>query len=329
MHARVMIETFPIRGRFSISRGARTEAEVVRVELAAEGFTGHGECVPYLRYGETAKGVAEQIEAVMAAHPISLERRVLEEIMPAGAARNALDCALIDLEAQVLGVSAAQLLGLPQKAAALTTAFTISLDSPQAMARAAQNAASFPILKLKLGGEGDAERLAAIRGVVPRARLIVDANEAWSAAALPRLLACCDLYGVELVEQPLAANADAVLTRGRQAISLCADESIHDLASLDGVAERYDAINVKLDKTGGLTHALALIAAARARDLKIMVGCMLGTSLGVAPALLAARLADWVDLDGPLLLASDRTPSVIYEKGLLVDDAPRLWGHRR
>ena len=321
----VAIERFPIRGRFAIARGARTDAEVVVATLKADGLTGRGECVPYARYGETPQGVAVAI-AAMADRIEGLDRKALQTAMPAGAARNALDCALIDLDCKRAGVDAAQLLSVDPGSGHILTGYTISLDTPQAMARAALDAARFPLLKIKLGGAGDGERLAAIRAALPQTRLIVDANEAWSPQSLETMLAACADHAVELVEQPLPAGGDAALTPGRHPFAICADESVHDLASLDAIADRYDAINVKLDKTGGLTHALTLIAAARARGLKVMVGCMLGTSLGAAPALVAARLADWVDLDGPLLLASDRSPAITYQDGRLLDPARGLWG---
>lgn len=325
----VRAETFPIRGRFSISRGAKTVAEVVVTELTAHGFVGRGECVPYARYGETVAGVMRDIANIAADLPELPDLKALEKHMPPGAARNGLDCALVDLHCQINGVPATQLLGLEPTEHEVVTAYTISLDTPPAMALAAETAKDYPLLKIKLGGTGDQDRLAAIRAAAPNARLIGDANEGWSGQELDEMLSTCAHYGVEMVEQPLPAGADQMLVAGRAEPLLCADESVHDLSSLDAIVGHYDAINVKLDKTGGITDALDLIRAARERGLKVMVGCMLGTSLGVAPALSAAGLADWVDLDGPLLLAEDRIPGVVYERGRLIDRAEALWGYPR
>jgi L-alanine-DL-glutamate epimerase-like enolase superfamily enzyme len=253
------------------------------------------------------------------------DRETLRRQMPAGAARNALDCALWDLEAKRAGQRAAALAGLPPLRP-VTTAYTISLDEPEAMAATAAGAARrMPLLKLKLGGAGDAERLRAVRLACPTVRLIADANEACTSELLPSLMQAAAETGVELIEQPLPADADAALA-GARPVPVCADESLHTLADLDRLAGRYDAINIKLDKAGGLTEALALAAAARARGLSIMVGCMVSTSLAMAPALLLAQDAAWVDLDGPLLLARDRTPALSYEGALVHPPEPPLWG---
>jgi L-alanine-DL-glutamate epimerase-like enolase superfamily enzyme len=254
-----------------------------------------------------------------------LDRAALQALLPPGAARNALDCALWDLEAKISGRSAAELAGVAPLHA-VETAFTISLASPEEMATRAREAARYPLLKLKLGGEGDEARLAAIRAAVPTARLIADANEAWRPSNLAPLLAAAKAAGVELIEQPLPAGDDAALAHVPRIVPICADESVHDRASLRAIAKRYDAVNIKLDKTGGLTEALATAEEARKLGLKIMVGCMVATSLAMAPALLLAQGADWVDLDGPLLLERDRVPGLAYTSGTVAPPPPALWG---
>jgi L-alanine-DL-glutamate epimerase-like enolase superfamily enzyme len=255
-----------------------------------------------------------------------LDRADLQALLPAGAARNALDCALWDLEAKRLGTSAAALEGLAPLRA-VETAFTISLASPEEMAARARDAASYPLLKLKLGGDGDEERLAAVREeAVPNARLIADANEAWRASNLERLLESAKAARVELIEQPLPTGDDAALEHLARAVPVCADESVHDRTSLATIAKRYDAVNIKLDKAGGLTEALATAAEARRLGLKIMVGCMVATSLAMAPALLLAQDADFVDLDGPLLLERDRVPGLAYSSGTVMPAPTALWG---
>jgi L-alanine-DL-glutamate epimerase-like enolase superfamily enzyme len=245
--------------------------------------------------------------------------------MPAGAARNAVDCALWDWEAKHSGTGAAALAGLPAPGP-VTTAFTLSLGSADAMAARAASVPSMPLLKLKLGGVGDAARLRAVRVARPDARLIADANEAWTPELLPELLAVAAETGIEVVEQPLPAGADAALAEIEREVPVCADEALHTRAELAALAGRYDAVNIKLDKAGGLTEALALAAEARAAGLRIMVGCMVATSLAMAPALLVAQDADWVDLDGPLLLARDRQPGLAYEGALVHPAPPGLWG---
>jgi L-alanine-DL-glutamate epimerase-like enolase superfamily enzyme len=245
--------------------------------------------------------------------------------MPACAARNGLDCALIDLQAKTSGKRAWELLGRPAPRAC-TTAFTISLDSPQAMAEATARAAHRPLLKIKLGGEDDAARIAAVRKAAPRSELIVDANEAWTTQTLEKNLAECAGAGVTLVEQPLPAGNDDALARIRKPLAVCADESVHDRASLNGLRERYDAVNIKLDKTGGLTEALAMADAARAQGFEIMIGCMVATSLAMAPAMLLTQVARFVDLDGPLLLARDRDEGLRYEGSLAYPPDAALWG---
>jgi L-alanine-DL-glutamate epimerase-like enolase superfamily enzyme len=254
-----------------------------------------------------------------------LSRQALQTALPAGAARNALDCALTDLEAKMSGRRAWELLGRPAPRPC-TTAFTISLGTPEAMAAATAKAANRPLLKIKLGGDGDGERIAAVRKEAPESELIVDANEAWTPANLEQNLAACAAAGVTLDEQPLPAKRDELLARIRRPVVVCADESVHDRASLEGLRERYDAVNIKLDKTGGLTEALAMADAAQALGFEIMVGCMVATSLSMAPAMLLAPQARFVDLDGPLLLAGDRDDGLRYDGSTIYPPDAALWG---
>ncbi|TGD94883.1 N-acetyl-D-Glu racemase DgcA [Methylobacterium nonmethylotrophicum] len=319
------VERWPIAGTFTISRGSRTEAVVVTAEVSDGTVTGRGECVPYARYGETVEGVRDLIAAQGDALASGLTRQDLAARLPAGAARNALDCALWDLEAKRAGTPAHVLAGIPAPAP-VTTCYTLSLGSPEAMEAAARAAASRPLLKVKLGGAGDPERIAAVRRGAPASALVVDANEAWSPETIAANLAACVEAGVRLIEQPLPAGDDAALAGIRRPIPICADESLHDRAGLDALKDRYDAINIKLDKAGGLTEALLLAQAAKARGLSIMVGCMLGTSLAMAPAMLLSGFADFVDLDGPLLLARDRAPGLAFEGSLVHPPQPALWG---
>jgi len=318
-------ETWPLARVFAISRGSKTVAEVVVAEIAEGAVKGRGECVPYAHYGETAERVAAALAAMAPAVADGLDRKSLQAAMPAGAARNALDAALWDFDAKAAGKSAAALAGLPAPRP-LVTAYTLSLDTPAAMARAAAAAAARPLLKIKLAGPGDLERVSAVREAAPRARLIVDANEGWREADFVDFAAALGRLGVALIEQPFAAGADAALSRLPHPVPVCADESCHTRADLDRLAGKYEAVNIKLDKAGGLTEALALAAEARARGFKIMVGCMVGTSLGMAPAVLVAQRADFVDLDGPLLLARDRVPGLRYEGSTLYPPEPALWG---
>lgn len=319
------VERFPIAGTFTIARGSKTEAVVVEVRLTSHGVTGRGECVPYARYGETVESVVAAIDALGPEIAAGLGREALQHRMPAGAARNALDCAFWDLEAKRSGLRAAELAGLPPPEP-LVTAYTLSLDTPEAMAAAAAAAHDRPLLKLKLGAPGDARRLAAIRDAAPEARLIVDANEGWAPADLPDLMDACFAAGVELIEQPLPAGNDLALARIERRVPVCADESVHDRAGLAALADRYDAVNIKLDKAGGLTEALALADAARGLGFSVMVGCMLASSLAMAPALLVAQRAQVVDLDGPLLLARDRVPGLTYEGALVYPPEAEVWG---
>jgi L-alanine-DL-glutamate epimerase-like enolase superfamily enzyme len=319
------IERWPIAGSFTISRGAKTEAVVVVAELRQGDVSGRGECVPYPRYGETAEATLAAIMAMTDAIGRGLDREALQSVMPPCAARNALDCALLDLEAKQGGRRIWDRLGRSAPRPCVT-AYTISLGSPEAMAAATAKAAHRPLLKIKLGGEGDGARIAAVRQAAPASELIVDANEAWTAANLEQNLAECAKAGVTLVEQPLPAGQDAALGRIKRPISVCADESVHDRASLSGLRDRYDAVNIKLDKTGGLTEALAMADAATAEGFDIMVGCMVATSLAMAPAMLLAQQARFVDLDGPLLLARDREGGLRYDGSLIYPPEAALWG---
>ena len=326
MELSVRIERWPLAGAFTISRGSKTEAVVVVAELSDGTHRGRGESVPYARYGETADGIVAAIEAMRPALQQGLDRPALQQAMRSGAARNALDCAYWDVNAKAAGRRAHELAGLGPPAP-LTTAYTISLGTPAAMAEAAERAALRPLLKVKLGGgDDDRTRIAAVRRAAPRAEIIVDVNEGWRADDLERNLAACADAGVTLVEQPLPEGGDEALARIKRTIPVCADESVHDRASLDALAGKYDAVNVKLDKAGGLTEALALAGAAEQRGLAVMVGCMVATSLAMAPAMLVAQRARVVDLDGPLLLAKDRPEGLRYDGSLVYPPEPALWG---
>jgi len=319
------IERWPIAGSFTISRGAKTEAVTVVATVSHGGHTGRGECVPYPRYAETPEATLEALKAMQESLSKGLDRTALQAAMPPGAARNALDCALLDLEAKRAGQRVWALLGRPAPRPC-TTAFTISLATPKAMAEATARAAHRPLLKIKLGGDGDGERIAAVRQAAPESELIVDANEAWTPDNLEQNLAACAGAGVTLVEQPLPAGRDEALARIKRPIAVCADESVHDRASLEGLRARYDAVNIKLDKTGGLTEALAMADAAQVLGFDIMIGCMVATSLAMAPAMLLAQQARFVDLDGPLLLARDRDGGLRYDGSLVYPPEAALWG---
>ena len=321
----VRVERWPIAGSFVISRGAKSEAVVVVAELSRGDHRGRGECVPYARYGETVADVAEAIRAMATELARGLDRTGLQSAMSPGAARNALDCAFWDLEAKCAGRPVHELLGqAPPKP--LITAYTISLGTPQEMAQRAAKASGLPLLKIKLGAAGDPARIAAVRHAAPRARLIVDANEGWTPDDLEQNLAACAEAGVTLVEQPLPADRDQALTRAARPIAVCADESAHARSSLPGLVGKYDAVNIKLDKAGGLTEALAMAGEAERLGLTLMVGCMVATSLAMAPALLLAQRAAVADLDGPLLLARDRPDGLRYEGSLVHPPARALWG---
>ncbi|RFC66641.1 MULTISPECIES: N-acetyl-D-Glu racemase DgcA [Mesorhizobium] len=318
-------ETFPIAGAFTISRGSKTEAEVLVCTIAETGKEGRGECVPYKRYGETLESVSNQIEAIGAAIARGLTRTELLDAMPAGGARNAVDCALWDLEAKISGKSVVAMLGgaAPQP---LITAYTLSLGSPESMAEQARKNAGRPLLKIKLGTDDDASRLRAVATAAPNSKLIVDANEGWTDDNLEKHLTIAAECGVVLIEQPLPAGKDSKLAKVAHVVPICADESVHVAADLESLRGLYDAVNIKLDKAGGLTEALRLRDAARADGFGIMVGCMVGSSLAMAPAVLLAQGADYVDLDGPLLLARDRTPALRYDGSTVSPPEPTLWG---
>lgn len=319
-------QELPIRGGFRISRETRRVAHSIIVELAESGHVGRGECTPYPRYGESAESVIKQINSLRKQIESGLGRERLQERLPPGAARNALDCALWDLAAKQSAAPVWRLAGLSEPRM-LTTAITISIDAPAAMAaRAAELKA--PLIKMKLAGDGgDPDRVRAVAEAAPASTLILDANEGFAPARFERFLA--DLPradAIALIEQPLPADADEALEFMTCPIPICADESLHTRADLDRLARRYQAVNVKLDKTGGLTEAIALVDGARARGLKIMVGCMLASSLSMAPAFLIAQQADFVDLDGPLLLERDVANGIQYDGARMRPPASALWG---
>jgi L-alanine-DL-glutamate epimerase-like enolase superfamily enzyme len=327
MELSVRIERWPIAGAFAISRGTKTEAVVVVAGLSDGTHRGRGESVPYARYGETPDGVVATIESVRPALQRGLDRAGLQRALAAGAARNALDCAYWDLNARQTGRRAYEVAGIG-KPAPLVTAYTISLAAVEEMAVAAERAAWRSLLKVKLGGgdHDDGKRIAAVRRAAPRAEIVVDANEGWNPDNFERHIAACADAGVTLIEQPLPEGRDEALARIKRPLPVCADESLHDRASLESLAGKYDAVNVKLDKAGGLTEALALAAEAERRGFSIMVGCMVATSLAMAPAMLVAQRARLVDLDGPLLLANDRPDGLRYEGSLIYPPEPALWG---
>ena len=329
MDLSVRIERWPLAGAFTISRGSKSEAVVVVAELSDGTHRGRGESVPYARYGETPDGIVAAIEAMRPALQGGLDRAGLQRALGPGAARNALDCAYWDVNAKQTGRRARDLAGLSEPKP-LTTAYTISLAPAAEMAAAAEAAAWRPLLKVKLGGgdggDDDGKRIAAVRRAAPRAEIIVDANEGWDADSLQRNLTACADAGITLIEQPLHEGRDEALARMKRPIPVCADESVHDRASLEALTGKYDAVNIKLDKAGGLTEALELAAEARRRGFVIMVGSMVATSLAVAPAVLVAQRARLVDLDGPLLLAQDRPEGLRYEGSRLYPPDPALWG---
>ncbi|TAX76838.1 dipeptide epimerase [Rhizobium ruizarguesonis] len=321
----IQMNSFPIAGTFTISRGAKTEAEVITCTLVEEGAHGLGECVPYRRYGETMQSVFAQIEAARPLIEAGISRHDLLSAMPPGAARNAVDCALWDLEAKQTGDSVATRLGLAALKP-LTTAYTISLGEPEVMAAQAREHAGRALLKVKVGTGDDESRIRAVRAAAPDAEIILDANEGWPEAVLERHLNIAAEAGVALVEQPLPAGRDGLLAEIRRPLLVCADESVHHTGDLASLADRYDAINIKLDKTGGLKEALSMKAEAERLGFSIMIGCMVGTSLAMAPAVLLAQNADFVDLDGPLLLARDREPGLRYAASLVFPPESTLWG---
>lgn len=322
---KVSEDIFPVRGVFRISRGARTETRVVTVTVKYNGLIGRGECVPYSHYGETTESVIADIQRGGLALSEGATRSDIQTIMQPGAARNAIDCALWDLEAKKAGKRAWEIAGIPEPHIN-ETAFTLSLDDPVAMGIAAKEANDRPLLKIKLAGKDDIERVTNIRTNAPNARLIVDANEGWTPdMVLPFSKKLAEL-GVSMIEQPLPASDDAALAEIPHAVPLCADESAHTSADIEKLKGRYEIVNIKLDKTGGLTEAIKFRDAIISAGMDVMVGCMLGTSLGMAPAMLIAQNAAFVDLDGPLLLAEDRSPGLCYTESKIAPPASELWG---
>lgn len=321
------IDSFALAEVFTISRGSRTHADVITVNLQQGEHRGRGECVPYARYGETMASVSAQIDSVSGALAEGMSRAELQTALPAGTARNALDCALWDLEAKQTGTPVWQLAGLSQPQS-VTSCYTLSLEEPEKMRAAAARHIDKAMLKIKLGGDGngDVERLKAVREGAPESALVVDANEGWSVDDYETLAPLMLELGVKLVEQPLPANADRALLDLQRTLPVCADESCHDRQSLDDLAGKYDFINIKLDKTGGLTEALALRAAALAAGYRVMVGCMVSTSLAMAPAMLVAQGAEVVDLDGPLLLREDRDNPIQFSGSIMSPSDAKLWG---
>jgi len=317
--------SWPLAQPFAISRGSKTTADVVVAEIFDGDSRGRGECVPYPRYGESVDSVVAALEAMKGAVFSGLDREALQRAMPPGAARNALDAAFWDIEAKREDRRAADIAGLgPLKP--VVTAYTLSLDTPQRMGAAAAAQRARPLLKLKLTGDGDLDRVRAVRNNAPASRLIVDANEGWTPQHFEMLAPELAELGVELIEQPLPAGDDNALAEMPHPIPVCADESCHVVDDLDSLVGKYNAINIKLDKTGGLTEALLLAKAGRERGFALMVGCMIGTSLAIAPAMLVAQQASVVDLDAPLLLAQDRVPGLRYDGSLVYPPDPALWG---
>ena len=321
MQIEVTRETFRLARVFTISRGSRSAAEVLTVTVTDGSVSGRGECVPYARYGETLESVEAQVRSL----PEMVSRSALADLLPPGAARNAVDCALWDLEAKQAGRRVWELAGLAAPVP-MVTAYTLSLDKPEAMQASAAENAFRPLLKIKLGTPDDMPRLEAVRAGAPESKIIVDANEGWSAEVYTDLAPHLQRLGVEMIEQPLPAGEDGMLGEIARPVPVCADESAHDRASLPGLKGKYDMVNIKLDKTGGLTEALALREAALAEGYAVMVGCMVGSSLAMAPAVLVAQGAAVVDLDGPLLLAEDREVPLSYEGNAVHPPEPALWG---
>ncbi len=317
----IRTESFALAEVFTIARGSRTHAEVITVCVTKNGITGRGECVPYSRYDETIENVTHQIRSL----PPDFDRVALQEMLPAGAARNAIDCALWDLEAKSVNKRVWELAGLPEPTPQIT-AFTLSIASPKKMKAAAEKNAHLPLLKIKLGTPDDMPRLEAVREGAPDSRIIVDANEGWTAEVYKELSPHLLRLGVTMVEQPLPAGEDGLLEEIERPLPVCADESCHDRNSLPALKGRYDMVNIKLDKTGGLTEALALRDAARIEGYDIMVGCMVGSSLAMAPAVIVAQGAAVTDLDGPLLLAEDRANPLRYDESGVHPPQPELWG---
>ncbi len=318
-------ETFPLIAPFRISRGVKTAADVVTVEIAAEGHIGRGEGVPYPRYGETIESALAAIEGVRGAIEAGAGRVEINALMPPSAARNAVDCALWDLEARLAGKSVTALLGRPA-VGPTPTALTVSLDTPEAMGAAALKLADVPLVKVKVDRSDPAAQIRAVRAAAPNPRMIVDPNESWTIAEVRDLQALLVDLRVDLLEQPLPAAEDAALEGFRSAVPIAADESAHVAGDLDALMQKYQVINIKLDKTGGLTAALELADAARAKGMGLMTGCMICSSLSIAPALIIAADAAFTDLDGPIWLANDRAGGVTCTRGILTPVSPELWG---
>lgn len=318
-------ERYPIAGKFTISRGSKTEAAVIVCEIFNGIHRGLGECVPYARYNESLDSVSNQIEAVRAAIEAGATRTDIQKLMPPGAARNAVDCALWDLEAKNAGRSVANTIGI--SAHALKTAITVSLGTPEEMAESATKLAHYPVIKVKLGSTNDIERISAVTAAAPNSKIIIDANEGWNDDNIVENMRAAADAGIVLIEQPLPSDKDSILSRIEHPVLICADESAHTSQGLEELALRYDAVNIKLDKTGGLTEALIMRDKAIDLGMQIMVGCMVASSLSMAPAILLAQKAQFVDLDGPLLLAADRTPGLHYDGPLVYPPKAELWGN--
>ena len=315
------VEIFPLAHVFRISRGARTQAEVVTVTIEKDGVTGRGECVPYARYNETLESVIKQVESL----PADIDKETLQDTLPPGAARNAVDCALWDFECKKRDQRIWKIAGI-QVPEQKITAYTLSLDEPKNMFKQAEKNSNRPLLKIKLGTPNDMPRLEAVRKGAPNSEIIVDANEGWDAELYSQLAPELVRLGVKLVEQPLPADQDGDLIGLPRPLPICADESCHDRKSLEKLIGKYDFVNIKLDKTGGLTEALLLKNKALEAGFKIMVGCMVGSSLAMAPATLIAQNATFVDLDGPLLLAHDRRHGLLYDESWVHPPSKDLWG---
>ncbi|AJP73057.1 N-acetyl-D-Glu racemase DgcA [Sphingomonas hengshuiensis] len=322
---RAQHDSFALSRPFRISRGVKTQAEVVTVAIAQDGLVGRGEGVPYPRYGESVESALAAIEGVRGAIEDGADRAALQSLLPPGAARNAVDCALWDLEARLAGRSVAALIGAPEPDT-LASALTIGIDTPMAMADAARAVSSAPLLKVKVDATDPDAQLRAVRTAAPDARMIVDPNESWNRALLEAMAPLLVALRIDLLEQPVPAGDDAWLEGFDYPIAICADEAVHVAADLDVIAARYSHVNVKLDKAGGLTAALELADAARARGMGLMTGCMISSSLSIAPALHVARRSDFVDLDGPIWLAKDYPGGVRDDAGMMTPPAPGFWG---
>ncbi|GGB01360.1 N-acetyl-D-Glu racemase DgcA [Agarivorans gilvus] len=324
MEVRLSTQSWPIRGHFTISRGSKTQADTVIVELEEQGQIGRGECVPYARYQESIESVMAELKGILPRLREGLSRQELQLLLPSGAARNAVDCALWDLECKLSGESIWQQLAATP--APLTTAYTLSLDTPEKMQQAASDNAFRPLLKLKLGGAEDLQRVAAVRQGAPNAKIILDANEAWTVDLYHSLIPELIKLDVAMIEQPFPAADDEALRSLARPIPICADESCHDRASLPSIIGKYDMINIKTDKTGGLTEAMALKEQAEQAGLQIMVGCMLSSSLSMAPAFVVAQGCEVVDLDGPLLLSEDIEHGFEFNNNQMLPFTAKLWG---